>query len=269
MGTLHGLQGFDHREFLGDFRHLALASHTRRIDQHVIGAVLMKRNVDGILCRAGHIKYDLPFLANQSVDQGGLTHVRTTDNGHADAVRFLFPLGSLEQIQRGQTFGDGFAQLFQAPIVAGGNHGVFGKPKAHEVRGDLIFVQTINFVDHGQKGDITLAQIGHNIFVCGGHPFAAVQQQQNQVGFIDGQLGLAGKLVGQDMLAKQTTRIDEGSLPFQHFHTTVTTVTGQPGHVRYQGISGIGQFVEKGRFSNVGSTHKGNGRQQGYLDVIL
>jgi hypothetical protein len=71
------------------------------------------------------------------------------------------------------------------------------------------------------------------------------------------------------MLTKQAPCINESSLPFLHVHTPVTTVTGKPGHVRHQGITGIGQFVEKGRLSNIGSTHKGNGRQQGYLVVIL
>ena len=81
MRTGHSIERFNDTEFFNNFTDFTLAPNTRRIDQHIISAIAVKRNIYRISSRAGQIKYNLPLLTEQAVNKRRLAYVGSPDDG--------------------------------------------------------------------------------------------------------------------------------------------------------------------------------------------
>src|SRR5690606_21017919 len=68
-----------------------LSSQSGRIDEHEVSVVVPERRVYAVARGARHLAYHHPVLAQQPVDEAGLTHVRLAD--HCDVEAAILTVG--------------------------------------------------------------------------------------------------------------------------------------------------------------------------------
>ena len=246
VGFGNRLQGLHHREFLDRFEYLAAAADAGRVDQRVLLAIALERNLDRIARRARHVESDHALFAQQGVDQGRLAHVRTADEGDLDAAVGLFQLFRLIRALRERQVQHHFDEVVDAVAVRRRNRVRIAHAQFIEFGHDGRVAHAFAFIDHQQDGTTALAQEVDDGLVMRGQALTAIHDEHHHVGLGHGLLGLQCHLVHDAFLGDgfETTRIDDQEGTFADTAFAIVTIARQPRQIRHQRIARAGQTIE-------------------------
>ena len=79
-------------KFLDSVIHLGFLTHPSRVDEEVFPLLVFKIAVHRVPGGACHVGNDDPLLSQNTIDQGGFSHIGFTDDGHLDHIFPLFLL---------------------------------------------------------------------------------------------------------------------------------------------------------------------------------
>ena len=126
--TVDGTQRPHDAVALDGQRDLALAPHSRRINEQILRTVPCEMRVDGVACRPRHIADNDAFLAEQAIDQRRLPHVRTPHNGDRDLIRL-----ALLRLLCPERRHNGVEEVAEIHRVRRGNGNRVAKPERIEI----------------------------------------------------------------------------------------------------------------------------------------
>ena len=89
VGAFHRARGAECRIELEIFFDLAALAQPGGVDEDELAALVLKWRVDGIARRPGLVVDDQPVLTEELVDQTRLADVRPADDGHVDGFAFV------------------------------------------------------------------------------------------------------------------------------------------------------------------------------------
>ncbi|MNO94180.1 hypothetical protein D3C76_857940 [compost metagenome] len=271
VGILDRLQGLDHGELFDFFVDLAALAHTGGVDQRVLLFIPFKRDVDTVAGGARLVIDDNPVFTEHTVDQGRFADVRTTDDGDLDAIflartrntyRFL-ALGDvgidLFYIVPREVAEHGLQQVVDPTALSTGDADGVAHAQRRELGDGNLRIDVVDLVGDQERALVALAQVLGNHLVGSGQAGAGVNQEQDHIGFFDGQQRLLGHfLVHALLVTGNTTGVDQDVRTALPARFTVLAVSGQPGQVADDSVAGPGQAVEHGGFTDVRSAHQGD-----------
>ena len=118
----------------------------------------------------------------------------------------------------------------------------------------------IGLVDDQQDGFVETPEVLGHLFVGGGQTFLAVDHQQQQVAFFDGEENLGRKTEGI-VAGHEAAGIDDlDGKTFGELAATDQAIAGDAGQVVDDGLAAADEAVEEGGFADVGSADDGQSR---------
>ena len=151
-------------------------------------------------------------------------------------------------------------QLVDALAVRRGHGDDVAEAVAGEIVAGGLGIEAVDLVDHQHGRPRGLAQPGQDLVVQRRGAFAAVDDEQHQVGFLGRGACLARGRAGQALvLAGDAAGVDDGErlLALGAAHA-VMAIAGHARLVMDQGVATARQRIEERRFSDVGATNEGN-----------
>ena len=285
VGVFDRLQGFHHRELFNFFVDLAALAHTGGVDQRVLFLVTFERDVDAVAGGTGLVVDDYPVFTEHTVNQGRLADVRAADDGDLDTVFFTRARNALGFL----TFGDDlfftlfrlffiswevaqgdFQHLGNATTVSTGDWNRVPHAQWRKFGAGHFRVDVINLVGDHVGALVTLAQVLGDHLVSRGETGFGVYQEQNDIGFFNGQQRLLGHFFVHAMFVTgDTTSVDQNVGAPLPLCLTVLAITGQTGQVADDGVASPGQAVEQGGLADVRSAHQGDYGNHAALHFVI
>ena len=165
VGVINCLQRFDNGELLHRFADVLPAPDTGCINQCVLFALALVRDIHAVTGGAGHIVNDHPLLTQHAVYQGRFTDVRPTDHTNTDAWIAICPVLFFPLFLRWQK---DLQHGPDSPVMGGGNQEGGFKAKAVEIGRGNVRVLAIGLV-YDQMGLLAgTAHLVSNKFITGG-----------------------------------------------------------------------------------------------------
>jgi hypothetical protein len=248
VAGLDGLQRLDDGELLDRLEYLAALAQACGIDQRVAAAVALEVDLDGVAGRARHVERDHALFAHQGIDQRGLAHVGTADDGQLDAVIVLslfecvFLGGRLGQVLERQ-----LDQVNDAIAVRRGNRIRLTQPELMELGNGAAGAHAFRLVHRQQHALLPgLAQQLGDFVVMGIDARTGINQEHHDIGLGDGLPGLAGHLQQDAVLGDglETTGIDDDEGDLAYPALAVMAIAGQAGVIGHQRGARSRQAVE-------------------------
>ena len=132
-----------------------------------------------------------------------------------------------------------------------------------------LHVDAVDLVHDQQHRAIALAQPGEDGVVERGRAFAAIHDEQHQVGFLSGGARLLRGGTGEAfLLPGDAAGIDQHERAFriEPAHAVVA-VARHAGRIMHERIAAAGQRVEQRRLADIGTTDEGDEREHGESGV--
>ena len=267
VGCVDSLQGFDDAEFFHCFTNPAATSHPGGIDEGIAHPVAFEGNEDAVAGGARLVEGDDALLAEDTIHQGGLAHIGPADDGDMNAAHAHGGRVCRVRLRQGrQHF---LHEVGDAATLAGGNGMGRAQAQAIELRRRHVGVDGIGLVDRQEHPLAGTAQLLRDALVAAVQAGATIHQQQYGIGLLHGLPDLFGHgAVHAFRVVGQATGIHHQVGPLADLAIAILAITGQPGHVRHQRITGTGQAVEEGGFAHIGTTHQGDYGKHAGLDVM-
>ena len=157
---------------------------------------------------------------------------------------------------------DALRQLLQATAVFGGDGKGVRDAQRVEVGEDEVGVGEVGFVHREDDWLLAAAQFGGDGFVNRGQAVAAINDEDDDVGFFDGGARLfvdaAVNLVF--FFAQEATGIDDAAGHAGEGGVAVVAVAGEAGGVGDERVAAAGEGVVEGGFADVRAANKGDER---------
>jgi hypothetical protein len=209
----------------------------------------------------------IAFLAEQAVHQRRLADIRAADEGDADAVGVAVEFDCAARFR--QTLLDVDQQLVQSDPVRGRNRDDIAEAVAGEFGHRGARIQAIGLVDHEHRRPCGLAQPLQDVVVQRRRAFAAIDHEQDEIGFFRCRPGLARGGAGEAFIhAGDAAGIDHGevTLAFRPAHAVVA-VAGHARLVVHQRVTSTRQRIEQRRLADIGAAHQGDEGKHGNLPI--
>jgi len=206
--------------------------------------------MDGIAGGSGDVGDDIPFFADQGVDEGGFAHIGAAHDGQPGQALF------------GILLSHGGQHLYHAVedfTCATARHGRHRVDLAQSQGIELLGVgQTqvvVDFVDHQHHLLVAAAQNHRHRLIKVGDARFHVHHEKNDVGLIKGQVDLLADLllkhiVGIDHVA---SRVDHREISTVPGALAINPVAGHPRHIIDDGLARFHKPVEKRRLTHIGA----------------
>ena len=259
IGILDRLQRLHHRELLHRLVDLAAAAHTGGVDDSVLLAGALEIDIDRIACGTGLVKSDDPLFAQNGVDKGGFSHVRTADDGKPRMVGFLL----IAEFGGGQFVQRQLYHLGHIFAMGGGNGQRFAQTQLMEFCGHACPLHPFRLVHQQQKRAPALAQLHRDDAVVRGQAVAPIDDEQHQIGLVHRLPRLFRHFVQDAFLDHrlQTAGVNHQKGTFADAAATVMAVARQPRLVCHQRIATAREAVKQRGFTHVGTADENQSGQ--------
>ena len=182
---VNGPQAADHTVPFQRRVDFAAPPHAGGIDEDERHAVVFEISIHGIPGRTRNIADHQTFFAEQCIDQRRLADIGTADHGDPDGVRLI---GDFDL--RRQLFDDGIEQIAQIQGIDRRHGDRLAQAEAIELITVRDSLDGIDFVDGQHDRLLRSPQHADDLLVHLGNADFAVHNEQNDVRFFHGQLGL-------------------------------------------------------------------------------
>ena len=262
MRGIDGLQGLGDARLLDRVLDLAAAAHAGGVDERELAAIARERHEDAVAGGAGHVAGDDAVLADQSVDERRLAHVRATDDGDTDAA--VVGRGGGGERCGVVALEHALHEIAAALAVRGGDGQRLAEAERMEIGGGGRRIETLGLVDREEHGLAGAAQLTRHEVVLRREPAACIGDEDEQVGFLDGTLGLqAHRLLDAGGLLDEAAGVDHHIRHRAEPAVAVLAVTGDARHVGDERIARAGEAVEERGLADIRSTDQRHDGQQG------
>ena len=225
----------------------------------------LQQRVDGVARGARDVADDQPLLAEQPVHERRLADVGPADDGHRNLVGRLQRHRAADLAGRLQLALDGVHQIVHAGAVLGRDleHVIEAEREelVHPVARALV-VGLVHRQQHRRLGHP--ANLGGNLVVARHAPFAAIDDEDDQIGLQDGALAVLDDQIVQRVLGvtEDAAGVDEPERHAQPLRVVRHHVAGGPGHRIDDGAAGPRDAVEQRRLAHVGAADEHHGGQR-------
>ena len=244
------LQSLDDAEFLDRILDARAAPDAGRVDERIALAVALERHEYGVPRRSRLIEGDHAILAEQTIDQCALADVGATDYRNLDAGH----LGPVLWI-RDESDQSRFEQRDHALIVRRGDRVRFAQSQPMKIGDRNIGVEALGFVDREEYRLAAAVCQARDELILWRHSGAAVDQDDDTVGFADRAIGLRDHQTFDFIgVFDEAARIDDDARHIGTTRESVLAVARQPRQVRDQRVARSGHCIEQRRFPDVWST---------------
>ncbi len=259
VGGLDGLQGLDHRELLDGLEHLALAPQACGVDELELLPVALEGHGDRVPRRAGHVEGDEAFLAEPGVDERGLAHIGPAGDGQADGLvlavfRLVLGLGELQRL-KGR-----LEQAADTLPVGRGDGQDLAQTQLVELGQLRALAHALGLVAHEQAGFAEAPQVVGDVVVLGRQARACIHDEDDDVRFRDGLLGLLGHLAvdARRGIGLEASGIDDDVFVLAQLAVAVVPITREAREIGDDGVARFREPVEQGGLAHVGAAHQGD-----------
>ncbi len=230
-------------------------------------AVLVEADVDAVAGGAGDFGDDdalgVAFVeAGDGVDEGALAGVALADDGEHH-----LGFGEVGRgIREVDIFFDGDEELVEVSLVEGGDTDGGAESEAGEIAEGDVGVGAVGFVGDEEGFDAAFAEHGSDFFVATGEAVLAIDDEEDEGGLGHGDFDLLldvfSELVGVDeAVATGVDEVDEAAVDFEG---EGDAVAGDAGHVFDDADAFLGEGVEEGALTDVGSADDGDDGEGGH-----
>ena len=256
VGIFDRLQRLDDREFLDRLEDLALAPQTSRVNQGVFLPASFEIDVDRVTRGTRLVKRDHSLFAEQRVDHRALANVRSPNDCDAKNIAFALILGWLGVIL--QHILD---QTPNAFAMSRGNRRRFAQTQFVEVRDNHAVAHTFRLVDGDKDRPFRFAQLIGDLLVERSNAGSAIDHKDDRIGLGNRLFRLARHLLHDPFLGQglETARVDDQIRLAPHLSVAVVAITRQARNISDQGITCLGQAIEKRRLADVRPAHNDDG----------
>ena len=234
------------------------APEAGRVDQAVLHALPGDLRVHRVARRAGDVGDDHRVPAHDGVDQRRFPHVGPAHDRHLDRAVVLF----FDRRGFGHPFRQQVHQVARIASLQGGDHHGLAQSQSAELVGVVFLGAAVHLV--GDDDDLLAGPADDfgRLLVQGRDARADVRDQQDHVGFADGQPGLLldGGLHGLVGFRDQAPRVHHGELLPEPVGVGVMPVPRDARGVVHDGVAAADHPVEQHRFAHVGASYDGDDR---------
>ena len=260
VGGVDGLQGSDDRVVLGAVLDLGASSHARGVDEADGAGLGLDDGVDGVARGSGHVVDDRVLAAGQPVEQRGLPHVGSTDDGHRDLVGVALVDVVVDHLVLGDGGEQGVEQVGRAAAVEGRQAIRGAQTQFEEVPDHVLASRIIDLVDDQEHLLVLPAENGCGLGILLGDPRGPVDDEHDEVAVLHGRLGLAGDLgVEFGTPRHPTAGVDDVEGSPEPVHLDDLAVTGHAGALFDDGGAATGEAVDQGGLADVRPADDGHG----------
>lgn len=209
VGVLDSADGANDRVVLEIFVDLATLADTSRIDEVEVHAELRVVRVDRVARGACYVGDDVALLTDEGIDERRLTRVGSADDSDTWSIESLIDVFAFGEVLR-----DGIEEVTRtATADCGDRHGVT-EPEAVELSCLIVLGEVVRLVRHEEDGLLRAAELGSDLIIEVGDAALDVDDEEDDIGFLHGDLYLLVDLTFEDIFATYypTAGVDDGEL---------------------------------------------------------
>lgn len=248
VGAVDGAQRAHDTVTLDGLLDLAAAAHACRVDQRELHAVLREVRVDGVTRRARHVADDDAVLAEDRVDDGGFADIRAADDGDADLILIL---ALLDLLREGRD--DCVEQIAEIHRIRCRDGDRIAEAQIVELVDVHRALRAVNLVDREDDRLLRAAQQARDLFICRRQAGAAVDEEQDDVGLLHGQLCLLAHRL-EDVVALielDAAGVDHREVLVEPLRVEIDAVARDARHVVDDGDALLADLIEERGLADV------------------
>ena len=209
VGVLNSADGANDRIVLEVFVDLASLADTGGIDEVEVHAELRVVRVDRVARSACYVGDDVALLTDEGIDERRLTRVGSADDSDTWSIESLVDVFAFGEVLR-----DGIEEVTRtATADSGDRHGIT-EAEAVELGCLVVLGEVVRLVRYEEDGLLRAAELGCDLIIEVGDAALDVDDEEDDIGFLHGDLYLLVDLAFEDIFAAYypTAGVDDGEL---------------------------------------------------------
>ena len=209
VGVLDSADGANDRVVLKIFVDLATLADTSGIDEVEVHAELRVVRVDRVARGACYVGDDVALLTDEGIDQRRLTRVGSADDSDTWSIEGLVDVFAFGEVLR-----DGIEEVTRTATADCGDRHRITEPEAVELSCLIVLGEVVRLVRYEEDGLLRAAELGSDLIVKVGDAALNVDDEEDDIGFLHGDLYLLVDLAFEDIFAAYypTAGVDDGEL---------------------------------------------------------
>ena len=209
VGVLDSADGANDRVVLEIFVDLATFADTSRIDEVEVHAELRVVRVDRVARGTSHVGDDVALLTDESIDERRLTRVGSADDSDTWSIEGLVDVFAFGEVLR-----DGIEEVTRTATADSGDRHRVTEAEAVELSCLVVLGEVVRLVRHEEDGLLRAAELGGDLIIKVGDAALDVDDEEDDIGFLHGDLHLLVDLAFEDIFATYypTAGVDDGEL---------------------------------------------------------
>ena len=209
VGILDSADGANDRVVLEIFVDLATLADTSRIDEVEVHAELRVVRVDRVARGTSNVRDDVALLTDEGIDERRLTRVGSADDSDTWSIESLIDVFAFGEVLR-----DGIEEVTRTATADSGDRHRVTEPETVELSCLVVLGEVVRLVRHEEDGLLRAAELGSDLIIEVGDAALDVDDEEDDIGFLHGDLHLLVDLTFEDIFATYypTAGVDDGEL---------------------------------------------------------
>ena len=209
VGVLNSADGANDRVVLEIFVDFATLADTSRIDEVEVHAELRVVRVDRVARGACYVGDDVALLTDEGIDERRLTRVGSADDSDTWSIEGLVDVFAFGEVLR-----DGIKEITRTATADCGDRHRITEAEAVELSCLVVLSEVVRLVRHEEDGLLRAAELGSDLIIEVGDAALDVDDEEDDIGFLHGDLYLLVDLAFEDIFATYypTAGVDDGEL---------------------------------------------------------
>ena len=209
VGVLDSADGANDRVVLEVFVDLATLADTSGIDEVEVHTELRVVRVDRVARGACYVGDDVALLTDEGIDERRLTRVGSADDSDTWSIESLIDVFAFGEVLR-----DGIEEVTRTATADCGDRHRITEPEAVELSRLIVLGEVVRLVRYEEDGLLRAAELGSDLIIKVGDAALDVDDEEDDIGFLHGDLYLLVDLAFEDIFATYypTAGVDDGEL---------------------------------------------------------
>ena len=209
VGVLNSADGANDRVVLEVFVDLAALADSSGIDEVEVHAELRVVRVDRVARGACYVGDDVALLTDEGIDERRLTRVGSADDSDTWSIKGLVDVFAFGEVLR-----DGIEEVTRPTTADCGDGHRITEPEAVELSCLIVLGKVVCLVRYEEDGLLRATELGGDLIIEVGDAALDVDDEEDDIGFLHGDLYLLVDLAFEDIFATYypTASVDDGEL---------------------------------------------------------